>query len=392
MSSPNDNSPQSAKEQTVIDLNQATTQSVDAQAAAWLAKLDADDVSKDDLATFKRWVNLDASHREAFEDLLEFCGDLNILTQVDSPSQTATSWFSFSGFKTTFKTAYGMSALAACSVAFVALVVVLLLPPESTMYTTAIGEQKTIELADRSTVLLNTDTRIRVTIDRQQRRVELLRGDAHFAVAHNSDKPFDVLAGEAMVRAVGTAFSVHLRRADINVVVTEGVVAIDKQPALLQQLAQSPQEALVTTAEIPGGDISNDKALPMVLTVAQQAAVADLGAAMQLVSAGNQAAFDVALSEPIQLSEVESIEDTLAWHRAMLVFKGEPLADVVVEVSRYTAMKIVIPERETRQLKVGGLFKVGDTQSMFEALYDGFGIKAEYVSDNVVMLIMDERR
>ena len=82
----------------------------------------------------------------------------------------------------------------------------------------------------------------------------------------------------------------------------------------------------------------------------------------------------------------------LSWRQGVLVFKNESLQQVVAEVSRYVDLKIVIPERKSRELKVGGIFKVGDTESMFEALREGFNIHAEYVSDELVYLISDENR
>ena len=38
-----------------------------AQASEWLAKLDAEQPSAKDLAEFKRWINADLAHRQAFE-------------------------------------------------------------------------------------------------------------------------------------------------------------------------------------------------------------------------------------------------------------------------------------------------------------------------------------
>lgn len=86
------------------------------------------------------------------------------------------------------------------------------------------------------------------------------------------------------------------------------------------------------------------------------------------------------------------LQKQLSWRQGMLVFKGEPLQMVVDEVSRYTNLKIIIPERSAREMKVGGLFKVGDTESLFEALRDGFDIHVQEVSDDVVYLISSENR
>lgn len=58
------------------------------------------------------------------------------------------------------------------------------------------------------------------------RRVVLRRGEAHFTVAKDAARPFVVEAGGVAVRAVGTAFSVQRGGAGVEVLVTEGRVAV----------------------------------------------------------------------------------------------------------------------------------------------------------------------
>ena len=65
---------------------------------------------------------------------------------------------------------------------------------------------------------------------------------------------------------------------------------------------------------------------------------------------------------------------------------------MVDEVSRYTNLTIIIPERSAREMKVGGLFKVGDTESLFEALRQGFDIHVKEVSNDVVYLISSDQQ
>src|SRR5258708_24248903 len=91
---------------------------------------------------------------------------------------------------------------------------------ESPYYATAIGERKPVTLTDGSKVLLNTDSRIQIDYSAEQRIVRLLQGEAFFEVAHNRARPFLVYAGANVVRAVGTAFSVHVQKSRVAVVVT----------------------------------------------------------------------------------------------------------------------------------------------------------------------------
>ena len=67
--------------------------------------------------------------------------------------------------------------------------------------------------------------------------------------------------------------------------------------------------------------------------------------------------YDKQLLDNVKLIVATQIEEQLSWRQGMLLFKGEPLQKVVDEVSRYTQLKIIIPERSARELKVGGYLK-----------------------------------
>jgi transmembrane sensor len=69
-------------------------------------------------------------------------------------------------------------------------------------YSTGVGEQRLVVLADGSRVRLNTDSAIRVRYGPAERRLRLTRGEAFFEVAHNPDRPFVVEADGARVTAL----------------------------------------------------------------------------------------------------------------------------------------------------------------------------------------------
>jgi transmembrane sensor len=66
-----------------------------------------------------------------------------------------------------------------------------------------------MRLADGSEVDLNTDTAI-CPPETSGRHIELYKGEAHFKVAHDSRHPLTVKAGDVLVRAVGTEFTVRV--------------------------------------------------------------------------------------------------------------------------------------------------------------------------------------
>ena len=90
------------------------------------------------------------------------------------------------------------------------------------VYTTDIGEQRSITLDDGSTVDLNARSRIRVAFHEHQREIELLEGQALFKVVQQPARPFVVHAGNTDVRAVGTRFDVYRKNMGTVVTVVEG--------------------------------------------------------------------------------------------------------------------------------------------------------------------------
>ena len=378
------------------------TKTIDTQAAEWLAKLDAETPTKADLQAFKCWVNQADEHRIAFEEMVNFWGDMNILTQAVLPreqlhSQSAPRIFYGFGLGSGYR--FGLSSILnaitrrSITAAFAVLAVTVglltttdLWAPSPELYITQVGEQKTIQLTDHSIVQLNTNSRLEVDYSDNYRRLKLIQGEAHFDVAHNPERPFEVHAGQGLVRAIGTAFTVHIRKIDIEVIVTEGTVELNhaeqgsqsqQQP---QQSPQKPPSAPIISTNIVIAPNSNPQPTAQGFKPGLK------------VSAGNKVMYDKDLLDEVKLVVATQIEEQLSWRQGMLLFKGEPLQKVVDEVSRYTDLKIIIPERSARELKVGGLFKVGDTESLFEALRDGFGIHVKEVSSDVVYLISDENR
>jgi len=206
-------------------------------------------------------------------------------------------------------------------------------------------------LADGSTVLLNTNSQIEIDYSGRQRRIWLLRGEAYFRVVHDPGRPFAVYAGNGVVRAVGTAFAVHLRSHDVEVAVTEGSVEL---------------ASLATLAD-------------------REAATAPQSTTLARIKANQVATFSENI-ESIEVVAAAKLDQKLSWQKGVLIFSGEPLHRMVEEVSRYTPLKIDIIDPRLRDLPVGGYFKVGETEAMFEALETSFHVHVERVGADVVQL------
>ena len=100
-------------------------------------------------------------------------------------------------------------------------------PHREIHFTTTVAGYERARLDDGSTLELNAASAVRVQFTAAERRVKLESGEAPFAVAHDTARPFIVSAGGIAVRAVGTAFNVrYATGGDIEVTVTEGKVRI----------------------------------------------------------------------------------------------------------------------------------------------------------------------
>lgn len=328
---------------------------LDSEATSWVVKLDGQRLSAEEFSCFKEWYNQCNSHAEAFAKVASMWGNLDVLSELPlltSKSVPKAGWheiyqnFSRSLLQPQFSAVFGLLLVVTLSLFYFTQ------PPRPhppEIYSTLIGHNKNIDLPDGSKILLNTDSQVEVQYTQKRRILKLLKGEAHFKVAHNAARPFEVYAGTNIVRAVGTAFSVELLPENIEVVVTEGRV----------QLASLHKEK--------GRDTE---------TVETQLA---------LVSSGQSAIFADEI-ETISSLDPEEVDRRLAWRSGSLVFNGEALEDVIAEVSRYTKMKIVISDPQIRKLKIGGYFKTNETEAMLQALETSFGVSVKYVSDNIVYL------
>src|ERR1700691_4163529 len=94
------------------------------------------------------------------------------------------------------------------------------------VFDTAVGEQRRIALADGSQLDLAPDSRVSTRFTWARRGVQLERGQAFFAVAHDPMRPFVVHVTGLTVTAVGTAFDVRTGPSNTVVTVSEGRVNI----------------------------------------------------------------------------------------------------------------------------------------------------------------------
>jgi transmembrane sensor len=204
---------------------------IEREAAAWFARLRGPD-GESQRAAFARWREADPRHGEAYRQYERLWTAAGAMRR---PAQA----------RVTPRAAWGWPALAAASVALVLAVALGAMrwagadpagsgPPIVAFEATS---AKALRLDDGSVVLLAPGAAVSLAYSAQAREVRLTGGAARFVVAHDAERPFRVLAGNATVLATGTVFDVRLAQGQATVALIEGRVEVHTARGSLVRLA-----------------------------------------------------------------------------------------------------------------------------------------------------------
>jgi transmembrane sensor len=228
-----------------------------------------------------------------------------------------------------------------------------------TYFETEVGGNKRAVLADRSLVLLNTDSRLRVRLANSRRDSELIRGEAFFTIAHEKSRPFYVKAGRTLVCATGTAFSVRIHDdRSVEVLVASGRIAM----GTTEPGSGSGSPVLVDSAPQAGPDES--------------------------VSASSGTLV-------IRQQPPGYVRRKLAWTMGNISFDGETLTEAVSEFNRYNRRRLAIADPAIASMKVGGSFEATDPESFAATLEKHFGVRrmpAVRGDNDVIRLVSNGQR
>lgn len=211
------------------------------------------------------------------------------------------------------RAAFAALALSAC-LAFLFLPTVQLWLASD--YRTSTAELRGVTLEDGSVVSLDAESAIAVRYAAGRREVALLSGRAFFEVVPAAERPFVVVAGDATVTVVGTAFDVASSADTLSVAVRSGTVAIDR--------TGSPKATLTR-----GDRLEVDR------------------------KSGRFARSQVAPA------------DVAAWREHRLIVDTATVAEVVEEFGRHYTGVIVLRDRALAGRRVSGVF---DLRQPIEAL------------------------
>jgi transmembrane sensor len=316
---------------------------VRAEAAAWVARLHGSGRSRALESGLRVWLQDDPAHARAFEiatEAWEIAGSvpaaalprLSDLPDVSPRARAARHY------------------IATIASVLVVLIGALLFDRwQSPPISTAVGEQRMLTLKDGTRIYLNTDTRLFVQQDTNQRRVRLESGEALFDVAKDPQRPFVVAVGDKQVVALGTSFVI---RRDV------------------QRLTVTLMEGKVTVAPLTSGRIQS---VGTPLKGEKAGTLLKPGERLTIVN-----------RDPPKI-DAPSLVTITAWRRGEIVFDNTRLQDAVADMNRYNATQLIVDAPQAADLPISGLFRAGDSARFAQAISEIYHLTVTTAPQRIII-------
>jgi transmembrane sensor len=352
------------------------------EAADWFVRLQDQKVTAESREKFANWLLLSPDHIAAYMQVSEIYGafgaglasapsreelvkaareskeDSNVVSLItagritvsdEEPDEAEASAAERSNEK---RRVWNRWVAAAASVVAISILVGMMVSTtlSGTQFATDVGEQRSVPLEDGSLLYLNTDSHVKLDFSKGERRISLTRGEARFTVAKDANRPFIVSTRHASVRALGTIFNVHTASERTAVSVIEGRIVVTGEVELAS-----------TKASNNGGKH------PEVVLQANEG--------ITVTPAGD-----------LERSAGASLERVRGWPNGRLVFREEPLADLVRDFNRYHKRPLRIADAELAGHRVSGTFDAYDRSSLLQFLERYEGVRVTYEADGSQLL------
>lgn len=326
-------------------INKEPTTEVYAEAAVFVAWLHGANRSSDMEKTFKRWLEMDASHAAAFERATEAWE----LGGVAAAQQARPGHAQVTHLERKKEVAFRRPILATAAALAMVCIGIFLFVDKGADVTTGVGEQRMLTLKDGTRIFLNTGTRLAVVESAGERRVRLDAGEAMFEVAKDPSRPFVVVSGDQQVVALGTSFVVRREPEQVTVTLLEGKVAVSESGASVAEIGRNPlTQSATRTLLAPGQRLIFSK-----------------------LSAPK-------IDEPI-------LKEITAWRRGEVILDRTQLGDAAEEMNRYSEIKLVIEDPTIATIRVSGIFRAGDTARFARAVSETYELHLATQDQRIVL-------
>lgn len=301
------------------------------EAAEWIAILTSGDATTDDAERLRAWRSMSPGHEQAFAEAARLWKTMGPALTQKNPERIGLSRRVFIGG--------GAIAASAVGTAFMGSFLGIT-PSYSALaadFATARGEQKTVVLADGSTVDMDGGSILSWDFTSHMRALTLSDGAAVFHVVADPQRPFRLTAQSGITTAQAASFAVEHGSEEVSVECLSGQIEVECRGKMLLEAGQS-----VRYLETGLGDMDQD--------------------------------------EP---------QNMAPWRRGLLVFRNKPLASVVMDINRHRRGNVVIASSTLGQRRVSGVFHLSRPNEIIDQLEATLNVSATRLPAGIVILRFD---
>ncbi len=312
-----------------------------AEAVAWVQRLDDGRVAAVDIEALNAWRARSTAHEASFADAQRLWDNFAIASrqmrdmgELCSPSIKEPK--SYPAFNRRAALRAGLAVAASSAFIYAEARPPLGLWPSfselAADYRTTKGEQRRLALSGDAIVHLNTQTSLSMhPQEGRADRIELVSGEAAFSAVPGAGRPLVVVAADGSITATAGRFDV--RRSGSSVCAPVSTVTFRlRQRRTLPHFAP-PSRSIMTGA----------------------------------VSAAD-------------------LELVTAWEQRVLIFRMVPLAEVVEEINRYRAGKVILVNSRLADLSVSGRYSIDHIDEILRRLKQSFDIPSRNLPGGIVLL------
>ncbi len=244
--------------------------------------------------------------------------------------------------------------------------------PAQQVISTLKGSKTKIVLEEGTIVWLNSESKLTYpsTFRGEKKRVVKLTGEAFFEVKRDEKKPFEVYVKGYKVNVLGTSFNVKAYPDNDKVETTleKGKVNIEKV-----------------------GATSHEKSKPIVTLKPKQTVILYNTDVVVNKTLGNTdtttSIIDLEEKKRKELILVENIdlEPYLSWKENKLIFREQPLKDIVEVLERWYNIDITIADNSLNEITCTGNFTDETAEQTIQAICLASRIKYEFDKNTVIL-------
>jgi len=295
------------------------------KAVEWHLQLHSAAASDADRANFVAWQHQNSTHALAYSRIERMWGKFSVVEPNAAKVSIESALQSGKAIK---KIAQHGKGIALSLVAIISAYSAVQTQPAQIWLAenkTAIGEQRSMTLADGSTLMLNTNTALDIDFSDRQRLIKLYQGEVLITVAKDKSRPLIIATAQGTARALGTIFNVKTAEETTQVTVVESKVETCTNPSLFS----FSQKACITLQPNQGANFTSS----------------------QIDSASNIDAENIA-----------------SWSTGTLAMDNQPLNQVLTELQRYSKAQIQFNADEISNMRVSGVLPLNNMSQSLNLL------------------------